>query len=80
MDDESHHYHPYAMDAEPRSYSWCTCGMSKKQPFCDGSHGPTGMTPKVVQITEKKKVAWCGCKATSTPPFCDGSHKKIHKE
>ncbi|MGF2411396.1 MAG: CDGSH iron-sulfur domain-containing protein [Ferruginibacter sp.] len=19
-------------------YSWCTCGLSEKQPFCDGTH------------------------------------------
>lgn len=21
-----------------KSYAWCACGLSKKQPFCDGSH------------------------------------------
>ena len=21
-----------------KSYYWCACGQSKKQPFCDGSH------------------------------------------
>lgn len=77
MTEESHN-HPFILDAEPRSYSWCSCGLSKKQPFCDGAHGPTGMVPKVVYITEKKKVAWCGCKGTGTPPFCDGTHKNIH--
>ena len=26
---------------EGKSYFWCTCGISSKQPFCDGSHkGP----------------------------------------
>ena len=23
---------------EGKSYSWCTCGKSEKQPFCDGAH------------------------------------------
>ena len=23
---------------EGKSYFWCTCGISSKQPFCDGSH------------------------------------------
>ena len=23
---------------EGKEYHWCSCGMSKKQPFCDGSH------------------------------------------
>ena len=21
-----------------RQYYWCSCGLSKSQPFCDGSH------------------------------------------
>jgi CDGSH-type Zn-finger protein len=30
---------PYPVDVEEgRTYYWCTCGNSKKQPFCDGSH------------------------------------------
>lgn len=24
---------------------WCTCGLSKKQPLCDGSHVGTGFKP-----------------------------------
>jgi len=74
---ENSHYHPYVIETEPRRYAWCSCGESKKQPFCDGSHGSTGMLPMHVEITEKKTVAWCGCKATSTPPYCDGTHKKF---
>ena len=23
---------------EGKSYFWCSCGKSSKQPFCDGSH------------------------------------------
>ncbi|CAG7720460.1 unnamed protein product [Allacma fusca] len=23
---------------EGQTYNWCACGLSKKQPFCDGSH------------------------------------------
>jgi CDGSH iron-sulfur domain-containing protein 3 len=65
------------MEVEPGRYLWCSCAASKKQPFCDGSHGSTGMFPKMVVITEKQTVAWCACKATSTPPFCDGTHKNF---
>ncbi|MDP2654094.1 MAG: CDGSH iron-sulfur domain-containing protein [Candidatus Omnitrophota bacterium] len=70
-------YSPLIMDVEAKSYSWCSCGLSQKQPFCDGTHGSTGLFPKVVRFEEKKKVAWCMCKATSTPPFCDGTHKTV---
>ncbi len=68
---------PYVMEMEPRSYAWCSCGESKKQPFCDGSHGSTGLHPKIVEIPERRTVAWCGCKLSENKPFCDGTHKKI---
>ena len=30
---------PIAVEVEEgKSYWWCTCGKSAKQPFCDGSH------------------------------------------
>ncbi|MEO0471393.1 MAG: sterol desaturase family protein, partial [Bacteroidota bacterium] len=28
-----------------KSYLWCSCGLSKKQPFCDGSHHGTNFKP-----------------------------------
>ena len=30
---------PYKIKVEKgKTYFWCSCGLSKKQPFCDGSH------------------------------------------
>ena len=30
---------PYKVKVEKdKTYSWCSCGLSKKHPFCDGSH------------------------------------------
>ena len=66
---------PAVLDLEPGTYHWCTCGLSAKQPFCDGAHIGSGMTPLKVPIDSQKKVAWCGCKATAGAPFCDGSHQ-----
>ena len=30
---------------EGKSYFWCSCGKSLKQPFCDGSHKGTEFKP-----------------------------------
>jgi len=68
---------PYVIDLNPGKYYWCACGLSKNQPFCDGSHKSTSFTPIMVEITENKKVALCGCKMSKNKPFCDGTHKNL---
>ena len=65
---------PYVLEVKPGTYWWCACGRSKGQPFCDGSHKGTGLTPKKVDIAETRTLAWCGCKYTKNAPFCDGTH------
>ena len=60
-----------------KSYWWCACGRSKKQPFCDGSHKGTEFSPREFKA-EKSEEAWfCACKRTGKQPMCDGSHKKL---
>lgn len=69
---------PVVMDLEPGTYWWCACGLSDKQPFCNGAHKGSGMGPKKVEITEARKVALCNCKhAKEGQAFCDGSHKAL---
>ena len=69
---------PYPIEVEEgKSYYWCKCGQSKKQPFCDASHKGTSFSPVVYKATETKKMYFCGCKSTSNQPFCDGTHSKI---
>jgi CDGSH-type Zn-finger protein len=68
---------PYVQTALPGSYYWCACGLSKGQPFCDGSHKGSGFAPLKVDLTEAKTVAWCGCKHSKNGAFCDGSHAKL---
>ncbi|MEM6262260.1 MAG: CDGSH iron-sulfur domain-containing protein [Bacteroidota bacterium] len=68
---------PYVMELEAGTYYWCSCGQSDKQPFCDGSHKGTGMTPIKAELEEAQKVAFCGCKHSEGGPFCDGTHSKL---
>ena len=47
---------PIAVEVEKdKSYYWCSCGQSKKQPFCDGSHKGTEFTPLAYKTEETKK-------------------------
>jgi CDGSH iron-sulfur domain-containing protein 3 len=66
---------PVAVEVEAgQNYFWCTCGLSQKQPFCDGSHKQTDFTPLKYTAEESRKVFFCCCKATASQPLCDGSH------
>ena len=61
-----------------RKYFWCACGLSKKQPFCDGSHKGTGIQPVIYEAkTDGEEVLFCACKQTKDGPHCDGSHNAI---
>ena len=69
---------PYGVNVEAgKSYAWCACGRSGNQPFCDGSHKDTGMSPIVFKAEETKEVWLCGCKRTKNQPNCDGSHNRL---
>ena len=59
---------------EDKSYYWCACGKSAKQPFCDGSHKDTPLKPLHYKADQSKKVFFCTCKQTNDQPMCDGSH------
>lgn len=71
---------PYKVDLlAGYRYAWCSCGLSKQQPFCDGSHTSTrsGMKP-VVWTQQKDQTAFlCGCKRSGKLPYCDGSHNAL---
>jgi CDGSH-type Zn-finger protein len=69
-----------------KTYSWCTCGLSRVQPFCDSEHKKLGYEENgelklpfrsLKYTPEKDESVWfCQCKQTKNPPFCDGSHNK----
>jgi len=70
-----------------KTYAWCTCGLSEKNPFCDGKHktlateeeGTMVFPFKSLKYTaeEDGEVWLCNCKQTKNPPFCDGSHNHL---
>lgn len=68
------------------TYYYCTCGKSKNQPFCDGSHEGTKFRPlqfvfegDAENPDEIEKKSLCGCKhnKVESGAFCDGSHKNV---
>ncbi|MFM8516682.1 MAG: CDGSH iron-sulfur domain-containing protein [Nevskiaceae bacterium] len=69
---------PLPVDVEAgKTYWWCSCGKSARQPFCDGSHKGTDFTPVRHDATQSGKVWFCACKHSAKAPLCDGSHKNL---
>jgi len=69
---------PFPVEVEEgKNYFWCSCGLSKAQPFCDGSHKGTEFAPVRYAAEANKKVFFCGCKHSKTSPLCDGSHSAV---
>jgi len=67
---------PFKVDVtKGKAYFWCSCGLSKKQPLCDGAHKTTIFKPVKFVAVADESVWLCGCKQTKTAPRCDGSHK-----
>ena len=69
---------PYAVEVTAdKTYYWCSCGLSKNQPFCDGSHKTTTFTPVAFTPEKTETIYLCGCKHSAKGAFCDGSHNKL---
>jgi CDGSH-type Zn-finger protein/mannose-6-phosphate isomerase-like protein (cupin superfamily) len=69
---------PFLVELESgKSYVWCACGLSAKQPFCDGSHAGSSFHPLRFTAKATGEVVLCGCKHTRAPPFCDGMHNRL---
>jgi glutamate synthase domain-containing protein 2/CDGSH-type Zn-finger protein len=63
--------------AKGQEYHFCTCGRSRSQPFCDGSHAGTRFTPRVIVSDQDQEAYLCACKHTRNAPFCDGTHARF---
>ncbi len=68
---------PAVLTLEPGTYWWCACGLSKEQPFCDGTHKGGDFRPLQIKIDAAKKVALCNCKHSANKPYCDGAHARL---
>jgi CDGSH-type Zn-finger protein len=69
---------PFPIEVEAgKSYFWCACGLSKAQPFCDGSHAGTDITPTPFKARAAGTLYFCGCKQSAKKPFCDGAHNAL---
>jgi len=50
---------PYKVKVEKgKTYSWCSCGLSKKQPFCDSSHRGGAFKSVKYLANSNKEVAF----------------------
>lgn len=69
---------PIPVDVETgKTYFWCACGRSAKQPFCDGSHKGTDFAPLKWTASQTGRVFFCACKRSGGKPLCDGTHKSL---
>ncbi len=68
---------PIAVDLEKgQTVWWCACGRSQNQPYCDGSHKVTSITPVEYTARRTGTVYLCACKGTGNQPLCDGTHNQ----
>ena len=70
---------PYKIKVEKgKIYFWCSCGLSMKQPFCDGHHKKERKFKSIKYTAiENGYIFFCGCKFRIRQPLCDGSHSKL---
>ena len=68
--------------APGQQYSWCRCGLSTSQPWCNDACSGTGLTPLIWTCEsslgdQQSFYSICNCKYTLDPPFCDARHTSL---
>ena len=65
--------------SKDKSYYYCSCGLSKSQPFCNDSHrnNEQGRRPVHYVSLQDKSLSFFNCKKTNHPAICYGSYKKL---
>ena len=65
---------PYVVQVqEGRDYLWCSCGLSRNQPWCDGTHAGSGFEPLAFTAPVSGEFYMCGCKRSENAPYCFGN-------
>ncbi len=65
---------PYIVEVEAgETYMWCSCGLSKTQPWCDQSHAGTDFEPIEFVAPISGEFHICGCRQSENKPFCFGT-------
>lgn len=59
------------------NHLWCSCGFSRSQPFCDGSHHGTKFKPQLIKVEKMQDYNLCNCKQSKLGAICDNSHKSL---
>lgn len=68
---------PSKIKLKPGNYLWCSCGLSKNQPFCDGHHHGTKFKPELFKVEKEREYNLCNCKQSKLNHICDNSHKDL---
>lgn len=71
---------PYEVRVEEgREYAWCSCGLSRLQPWCDGSHRGTDFLPVKFVAPISALFVMCGCKRSENAPYCFGTCRGVKR-
>lgn len=68
---------PAPVNEEPVARWWCACGRAASQPYCDGSHRGTGITPVRVEIASAGAAWYCVGKAAASQPRSERGHGRL---